>query len=282
MPPPLASAEPRAFPSIEQRQAEERRQAHPNHGPEETIYTANPPFNVPLVMTACFVLAVFSLSGADMARQGLAQYNEDTGEYDELAPKWKRYTFAGGFAGASMAIIAFGAIAPGRIVTRMTLRRPVAGAAQGQGGVFPRDALVTIHTPITRLPGLSPRTVELSKIQLLGPLASRPRPYHPRDMPAPDRGAKPAGPLARLLRPVKELLVAPALPAKHPKPWNKSGVLSHVPIHVAGEKFSMSLAIKRGPTGQPADPNGAWCADWEGLERSLLGVSEVDKQGRAW
>lgn len=58
--------------------------------------------------------------------------------------------------------------------------------------------------------------------------------------------------------------------------------MSHVPIHVSGDKFSMTLAIKRGTAGQAGDATGAWCADWEGLERALLGVEAVDKQGRAW
>lgn len=44
--------------------------------PEETIYTAHAPFSVPLVLTAVFVFAVFSLTGADNARVGLASWNE--------------------------------------------------------------------------------------------------------------------------------------------------------------------------------------------------------------
>lgn len=222
----------------------------------------------------------------------------ETEEY-ELAPRWKRYTFASGFAAVSCAVIAFGAIAPGRsvripepltlapvadclpllrrIVTKMTLRRPLTAPTHPR---FPPSALVTIHTPITRLPGLSPRIVELSKIQLLGPLASRPRPYHPRDQPTPSRASSTPGPLSRMLRPVKELLVAPASAKKNPKPWHGTGRLSHVPIHVAGDRLSMSLAIKRGEKGMPGDVTGAWCEDWEGLERAMLGVPEVDREGR--
>lgn len=58
--------------------------------------------------------------------------------------------------------------------------------------------------------------------------------------------------------------------------------MSHVPIHVSGDKLSMTLAIKRGTAGRPGDESGAWCADWEGLERSLLAVAPVDAQGRPW
>lgn len=161
----------------------------------------------------------------------------------------------------------------------MSLARPL-GAPPGVR--YPKDALVTIHTPITRLPGLSPRTVEFGKIQLLGPLAQRPRSYHPRDQPTPERASSAApGPLARLLRPVKELLIAPASPKRTAKPWGK-GALSHVPIHVAGDRFSMSLAVKRVAKGTPGDETGAWCEDWEALERAMLNVPETDKEGRSW
>ena len=104
-----------------------------------------------------------------------------TEEY-ELAPTWKRYTFAAGFAGVGFGVIYYGAVAPGRIVTKLTIRRPLASTA-----LFPRDALVTIHSPITKLPGLSPRTVPLGKINLLGPISDRPQSYHPKDYAEPAR-----------------------------------------------------------------------------------------------
>lgn len=68
--------EPRAFPSIEERQAEERQREYQGYGEEETVYTANPPFNVPLVLSVCFVMSVFAITGADAARVGLADYNK--------------------------------------------------------------------------------------------------------------------------------------------------------------------------------------------------------------
>lgn len=77
------------------------------------MYTANPPFNVPLVLSVCFVMSVFALTGADAARVGLADWNSETEEY-ELAPAWKRYVFAGGFLGVAGGLVWWGSVAPGR------------------------------------------------------------------------------------------------------------------------------------------------------------------------
>lgn len=43
---------------------------------------------------------------------------------------------------------------------------------------------------------------------------------------------------------------------------------------IQGDRASYSLAVRRGPSGLMGDPKGAWCVDWEGLERALLGVEE--------
>jgi hypothetical protein len=48
---------------------------------------------------------------------------------------------------------------------------------------------------------------------------------------------------------------------------------SHVPILIKGDRASYSMAVKRGTAGM-GDTQGAWCEDWEGLERALLGVRE--------
>lgn len=69
-------------------------------------------------------------------------------------------------------------------------------------------------------------------------------------------------------RKVKATLVAEPKPRKE-RP--KSAVLSHVPILVEGDRFSYSLQKTRGEKG---GDKGAWCEDWEGLEKSLLGVRE--------
>lgn len=69
-------------------------------------------------------MSVFAITGADAARVGLADYNKETEEY-ELAPAWKRYTFAGGFIGIAGGLIWWGSVAPGRYVNLSTfsLRR---------------------------------------------------------------------------------------------------------------------------------------------------------------
>lgn len=207
-----AEIEARAFPSVAERQQAIERSKYADFGEEETIYTAQAPFNTPLVLTACFVFSVFALTGADSARVGLADYNEcvflsdslqdvltlfsldrKTEEY-ELAPAWKRYTFASGFLIVAVGIVSWGALAPARIVTKLTLRRPLTPTIRAQ---FPSESIVAIHTPITSLPFLSPRAVPLSTIHLLGPLSTHPQPYHPtspltKPASAPKTGVRPS------------------------------------------------------------------------------------------
>ncbi|KAK4057903.1 hypothetical protein OIO90_001122 [Microbotryomycetes sp. JL221] len=235
----------------------------------ETIYTANAPYNVPLLMSAAFVFAVLSLSAADMARIGYSSYNEDKGEY-EIAPKWKRYSIATGFGLVSVGIVSWGALAPARLVTQMTMLRPASTTAS-TNAVFPRDATLVLHSPMTKLPGLKPRRVKLSDIQLLGPLADGPRPYHPKTLPP----SKPRNdPISRLYRKIRDSLFISSSSVKTKSPWARKGGFSHSPILITGDKTSYSLAIKRGMSGRPFDPKGAWCKDWDRLERALLGVPE--------
>lgn len=67
--------------------------------------------------------------------------------------------------------------------------------------------------------------------------------------------------------------LAPSRSKQHPTPWNKSGKrLSHSPIVVEGDRASYSLALKRAQ--QPHSADGAWCKDWDALERALLDVPE--------
>lgn len=66
-----------SLPSLDERMRQENRSRFPNHEElEETIYTANPPFKVALLLTGAFVFAVFSLNAADTVRVGLSSYNE--------------------------------------------------------------------------------------------------------------------------------------------------------------------------------------------------------------
>ena len=118
-----------------------------------------------------------------------------TEEY-ELAPAWKRYTFASGFVVVALGIVSWGALAPARIITKLTLRRPLSPTTRAH---FHSESIVGIHTPITSLPFLSPRAVPLSKIHLLGPLSNHPQPYHPASGPtqpasAPQSGVRPPSP----------------------------------------------------------------------------------------
>lgn len=80
--------------------------------PAETIYTANPSFSAPLVLTATFVAAVFALNGADMARTMWSE-TDKKGE-TTLAPAWKRYLIASGFATVALGITVWGCTAPAR------------------------------------------------------------------------------------------------------------------------------------------------------------------------
>lgn len=75
-----------------------------------------------------------------------------------------------------------------------------------------------------------------------------------------------------------KLLIAP--PSKKAKRthWekNRAGLPlpSHVPILIKGDRASYSLAVRRGTGAVVNDPTGAYCEDWEALERALLGVNE--------
>lgn len=238
---------------------------------EEIIYTAQPPYNVALIMAASFVVGVFCFVTADLARVGIAVYNEETGEY-EVAPKWKRYTLAVGAAGVGTAAVAWGTLAPSRLVTKMTLHRTP--ASLNSPFPFPRDSIVSIHSPLTRLStklGQKPREVPLSKIQLLGPLSDSPKPYHPlfRD----SSNKKKEGRFSSFLSQYFPSSPRTASSASRATPWSKSGKkLSHSPILIQGDRASYSIALKR--AREINSDKGAWCKDWDALERALLNVDE--------
>ncbi|GAA6061394.1 hypothetical protein JCM10212_000654 [Sporobolomyces blumeae] len=230
---------------------------------EEVFYTAQPPYNVPLIMSAAFVVGVFCFVTADLARVGIA----DTGEY-EVAPKWKRYTLAIGAAGVGTAAVAWGTLAPSRLVTKMTIRR---NGPVNPSHLFPRDSVVSIYSPLTRLSGKlgqKPRQVPLSRIQLLGPLSNSPKPYHPL------LGSAQKTKQGRIASLVDRFIPAPSKSKSNPTPWNKEGKrLSHSPILIEGDRASYSIALKRAST--PDSAQGAWMKDWDQFERALLGVDEA-------
>ncbi|SCZ97784.1 BZ3500_MvSof-1268-A1-R1_Chr7-3g09585 [Microbotryum saponariae] len=248
---------------------------HQNQEEEETIYTSPPPFNVPLLMSACFAFSVFSLSAADIARTGYASYDEDKEAY-ELASPWKRYTFAGGFVCVSVGLVLWGTLAPGRVITKLTIRRgPTATKPMSSIPLatrYPPTSLVSIHTPLTRLPivGGRPRQVELHRLVLLGPLAQGPKSWHPaHHSPIETAEKKRNNPVSRGLANLSELLIAPSKPTSPSDRWKNKGTLSHVPLLVHGDRFSYTLGKRR--AGKQGDLAGAWCEDWEGFEKALLG-----------
>ncbi|GAA5916793.1 hypothetical protein JCM5296_007392 [Sporobolomyces johnsonii] len=237
---------------------------------EEVIYTAQPPYPVALLLTASFVIAMFSFVAADLARVGIQVYDEETQEY-RIAPKWKRYTLATGAAAVGVGAVTWGVLSPARLVTKMTLRRTPASATSPFP--FPRDSLVTLHNPLTKIPGVKPRTVPLSKIRLLGPLSDSPKSYHPASMTV---QSKERGTFSSILDTLRHKYLAPPLRRSKSaaSPWNKHGNrLSHSPILIEGDRASYSLALKRAE--KPNDPKGAWCKDWDALERALLNVDEA-------
>ncbi|GAA5893218.1 uncharacterized protein JCM6883_007601 [Sporobolomyces salmoneus] len=238
---------------------------------EEVIYTTTPPYNVPLIMSAAFVVGVFCFVTADLARVGIAVYNEETGEH-EVAPKWKRYTLAIGAAGVGTAAVAWGTLAPSRLVTKMTLHRTP--ASRNSSLPFPPDSIVSIHSPLTRLAskfGQKPRQVELRKIQLLGPLSEGPKPYHP--LIRPQNNNKKEGKISSFLSQFFPAPSSRSSSSKAPTPWSKSGKkLSHSPILIEGDRASYSIALKR--AREMNSEKGAWCKDWDALERALLKVDE--------
>lgn len=258
-PPPIPDAPPAAALNGEQLYSE-----------PETIYTSPPPYNVSLVLAATFVAAVFCLNAADMARVGYSSQDKETGEY-QLAPAWQRYLFATGFGVVGCGAVTWGVLAPARVVTKIAVRRP-AGLARSIK--YSPETLVQIYTPLSKLPFNTPRQVPLSSILLLGPLSLSQKSYHPRDVKVPQSN----GPIRRLLRPLSDLLIAPPSAKSKRTHWDKQkdGVPlpSNVPILLKGDRATYSLTVKRGPAGVEGDEKGAWCEDWDGLERGLLGVKD--------
>ncbi|TNY22096.1 hypothetical protein DMC30DRAFT_415435 [Rhodotorula diobovata] len=234
-------------------------------GPGELIYTSTPPFNVPLMLSVSFVMSVFCLACADFAWTGIELYDEETGTY-EVTPAWKRYTLAGSAATVGVGIAVWGSLAPTRLITRMTLHR-TAGSMHSPLP-FPRDSTNPL-TPLLRKIGQKPRAVPLARIRLLGPISASAKPYHPLTQAEP---SKPPGRLSTLLRPLRKKLLAPPANKPQPTPWNNKR-LSHSPFVIEGDRASYSLAVKRAP--EPFSDKGAWCKDWDALERALLGVDET-------
>ncbi|GAA6046452.1 hypothetical protein JCM3770_004930 [Rhodotorula araucariae] len=238
----------------------------------EVVYTATPPYSVPLMLSVCFVMSVFCLACADFARVGVEQYDEETGKY-EVTPAWKRYSLAGGAATIGVGIAVWGSLAPTRVVTKMTLRRVPASLHSPLP--FPRDSLITLEacfsplTPLLRKLGQKPRTVPLARMRLLGPISDSPKPYHPLIR---SEVSKPPSRLSTLFGPLRAKYLAPPSRKPAPTPWN-SRRLSHSPFVVEGDRMSYSLAVKRAPA--PYSDKGAWCKDWDALERALLGVDEA-------
>ncbi|GAA5923570.1 hypothetical protein JCM3775_000432 [Rhodotorula graminis] len=239
-------------------------------GEGELVYTATPPFNVPLMLSVSFVMSVFCLACADFARVGVEQYDEETGTY-EVTPAWKRYTLAGGAASVGVGIAVWGSLAPTRLISKMTLHRTASSLHSPLP--FPRDSLIVLENPLSpllRKLGQKPRAVPLSRIRLLGPISASAKPYHPL-MQAPK--SKRPGRIATLLGPLRDKFIAPSSPVKaQPTPWNNKR-LSHSPFVIEGDRASYSLAVKRAP--EPFSDKGAWCKDWDALERALLGVDET-------
>ncbi|KAI5474307.1 hypothetical protein MNV49_003646 [Pseudohyphozyma bogoriensis] len=239
--------------SIKERK-EAQKKIFDNYGPEEVIYTATAPFNPAALMTAAFVMSVFAFNAADIALNG-TEYNEDTGE-DELAPKWKRWSFATGFAAAGTGIVIWGALVPARPLN----------VTSG----FPQDALVGINTPVTRLPGLSARHVPVSSISLLGPLTLRRQAYHPtvfnKPITKPRKGDAAKSPISKILE-----AVFPTNVMKTKDSWN-GPVVTHAPIIVKGDRASYSLARQGREIGK--EKIKTWCKDWAGVEKAFLGVEE--------
>ncbi|GAA5924383.1 hypothetical protein JCM1841_001684 [Sporobolomyces salmonicolor] len=238
---------------------------------EEVIYTAEPPYPVALLITATTVSALFMFLTADLARVGVQDYDEETQEY-RIAPKWIRYSLATGAAAVGVGVLSWGVLSPARLVTKMTLRRTPASA--NSPFPFPRDSVVTIYHPLSKFPGVKARTVPLSKIRLLGPLSDSPKPYHPVSMTG--QSKKQGGAISSILASLREKFLVPPsrVSTTAPAPWNKHGKrLSHSPILIEGDRASYSLALKRAE--EPNSPKGAWCKDWDALERALLNVDEA-------
>lgn len=227
----------------------------------ETIYTASPPKNTALLLTATFVLSVFCLNSADLARVGWTSWDEETDTY-QLAPKAQRYVFAGGFATVGIAILTWGALWPARIVTKISIRRPI-----GSTTLFPKGSLVEIHTPITRLPLLSPRLVPLEKLHLLGPLSRTAKAWHPKLYDPPAKKA-PKGQVGKVLHLLKDTFIAtPKASSLKPKsPWS-GAQRSHAPLVVDGDRANYTLAR----IGKVGEANPPTCVDWEAFEKVLLG-----------
>ncbi|GAA5855689.1 hypothetical protein JCM8547_001645 [Rhodosporidiobolus lusitaniae] len=228
------------------------------YGPEETIYTAKEPFNTPLMLTVAGTIGVFCFAIADFARVGIERYDEITGEYTQVS-KTKRYLAATAAGGLGVGIVVAASLAPTRIITRMTLRRPLTSTSPYP---FPPDALVSLYNPLTplmsKIARVKPRTVPLSKMRLLGPL-SDPKPYHPRFQEEAQKASRFWSFVAKLV----------------PKPTTskRTQMGTHSPFGIEGGKLTYSLATKRAK--EPFSKDGAWCKDWEALERAMLGVDEA-------
>ncbi|GAA5823660.1 hypothetical protein JCM11251_000716 [Rhodosporidiobolus azoricus] len=243
--------------------AEGKKGSEGEYGPEAVIYTTTHPYNVALMLTVAYVTGVFAFALADFARVGVETYDEEGGEY-KVASAWKRYPIAIGAAGAGTALIVGATFAPTRALTKISLRRSATSLATSRYA-FPRDSRLVFYHPLSRLHakfGRKPREVELSKVHLLGPLCD-PKPYHPLIL----EEKKKAGRLETLFS--KLGLTSNAASKK--RATTKG---THAPFIVEGDRYTYSIALKRAVPHQEGATTGAWCKDWEALERAMLGVNE--------
>ncbi|GAA5955549.1 hypothetical protein JCM8115_006786 [Rhodotorula mucilaginosa] len=249
-----------------QAQAEQQAKSE-NYGPEEVIYTSTPTYNPAVMLSLCLVMSIFSFSIADFARVGVELYDEETGELKN-APAWKRYLLAGSAATIGTGLVVAGVWAPTRNVVKITLRRTANSA--GSPVLFPQDSLATLYNPLSpisqKLLRQRPRSVPLSKIHLLGQLSDSPKSYHPRS-PRPVAAETKTGIFSSLLD-----KVFPSAKPSSASASRKKARYGHSPIVVEGDRFSMSLKTIR--ADEPFSTRGAWCRDWDALERALLHVDE--------
>ncbi|GAA5869832.1 hypothetical protein JCM3774_000508 [Rhodotorula dairenensis] len=218
------------------------------------------------MLSLCLVMSIFSFSIADFARVGVELYDEETGEFKN-APAWKRYLLAGSAATIGTGLVVAGVWAPTRNVVKITLRRTADSVHSPVP--FPQDSIATLYNPLSPIAQKflrqKPRSVPLSKIHLLGQLSDSPKSYHPRS-PRPTTDPKTG---------VFSSLFGKVFPSAEPSSASasrKKGRYGHSPIVVEGDRFSMSLKTIR--ADEPFSTRGAWCQDWDALERALLHVDE--------
>lgn len=241
----------------------------------ETIYTGTPAYNVPLLLGAMFVGAVVCFNCADLARAHWSVEDPDEPEGSRLAPKWQRYSIAAGFAVVGTGLVTLGMLIPARLVTRLTLARPVTTPSTIQ---FPRDGKVTIYGPLSRVSYLfPPRTALLRELELLGPLSSEPRAFHPQPGQVVSSTSASSSAASTKGSGGGVLAALGITGAKSRWQYRQEGRRAppYVPIVVKGDYFSYTLSVAKHAPGERSGESDkrikAWCKDFDGLERALLG-----------